>query len=336
MKSMSTSKKNEARPRIVAFGGGAGMFSLLSGLRLYTEDITAVVTVTDDGGSSGLLRKDLGIPPPGDVRNCLLALSDADPLLKEALNWRFPEGELLGHSLGNLLIAAATLIKGDFGVAVRELHRVLKVAGKVVPSSTRKVSLVAHHADGSSTAGEVRIVSSRRSIHTIELRPDPGRISAEAREAIASADLCVFGPGSLFTSVIPTLLVRGVVEAVRQCPAPRVYVANVMTQPGETDGFALSDHLAAIERHTHPGFVSAVVANTGAFPGPVLRRYREQGAAPVAVDREKCGGVPIHTGALAESGRLLHHNPRRLAAFLLDTFWRRTEHASSAEAGARS
>jgi len=323
-------------PRIVTFGGGSGMFSLLSGLRLHTPAITAVVTVTDDGGSSGLLRKDLGIPPPGDIRNCLLALSDADPLLKEALDWRFPEGELLGHSLGNLLIAAATLIKGDFGVAVRELHRILKVAGKVVPSSTRKVSLVAHHADGSRTTGEVRISSSRRSIHAIELRPDPGRISADIREAIAAADLCVFGPGSLFTSVIPNLLVRGAVEAIRACGAPRVYVANVMTQPGETDGFALSDHLAAIERHTGPGFITAVVANTGTIPDHALERYRLQGAAPVAIDREKCGGVPVHTGALAESGHFLRHNPERLAALLMDTFRRRAPCAPPTEAGARS
>ncbi len=321
-------------PRIVTFGGGSGMFSLLSGLRAYTSAITAVVTVTDDGGSSGLLRKDLGIPPPGDVRNCLLALSDADPLLKEALDWRFPEGELLGHSLGNLLIAATTLIKGDFGVAVKELHRILNVAGTVVPSSTRKVGLVAHHSDGSRTTGEVRISSSRRSIHAIELRPDPGPISPAVRDAIASADLCLFGPGSLFTSIIPNLLVRGVVEAIRACSAQRVYVANVMTQPGETDGFALSDHLAAIERHTGTGFITAVVANAGAIPDHALERYRAQGAEPVAIDREKCAGVPIHAGELAESGHFLRHNPERLATFLMDTFWRRTPCARPVDAGA--
>lgn len=297
------------------------MFSLLSGLRCHTVHIAAVVAVTDDGGSSGILRKDLRIPPPGDIRNCLLALSNADPLLKEALDWRFPEGELRGHSVGNLLIAATTLIKGDFGVAVKELHRVLNVVGTVIPSSTRKLGLVAHHADGSRTTGEVRISRSRMPIHTVELRPDPGPISADVRDAIADADLCIFGPGSLFTSVIPNLLVPGMLAALRARDAPRVYVANVMTQPGETDGYTLSDHVAAIERHAGANFITAVVANSGAIPDDVVARYRMQGAEVVVIDRHEFAGVSVYASDLAESGHYMRHNPERLAKFIVDTFW---------------
>ena len=298
------------------------MFALLSGLRGRVAHITAIVTVTDDGGSSGILRTDLDIPPPGDVRNCLLALSDADPLLIEALDWRFDAGELEGHSLGNLLIAAATFIKGDFAVAVRELHRVLKIQGAVIPSSPYKVGLVAHHEDGTRTAGEVRISRSGRPIRVIELRPEPPPISADIRAAIASADLFVFGPGSLFTSVIPNLLIPGMREAVAARTARRIYVANIMTQPGETDGYTLSDHVAAFQRHAGPGFLHAVIASKSPIAPDAATRYKLKDAEPVILDQDRLPDVDVVTADLADAGGLVRHHPARLAQHLIDTFWR--------------
>ena len=318
-------KDGEQAPRIVAFGGGTGMFSLLSGLRRHTPHLTCIVTVTDDGGSSGILRSDLDIPPPGDIRNCLLALSDADPLLKEALDWRFPAGELNGHSLGNLLIAATTLIRGDLGTAVRELHRILRVRGRVIPSTTRKVSLVAYHDDGTSTTGEVRISQSGLPIRRLELRPDPGPLSEETRRAITAADLFVFGPGSLFTSIIPNLLIPGMVAAVRERGAPCFYVGNIMTQPGETTGFRLSDHVGAVERHAGEGFLDVVVACSSAIPEPLLESYRREGAEPVPLDAENLTHVSVADGDLADCDRVARHNPERLAQLVLDTFLWKTK-----------
>ncbi len=197
----------------------------------------------------------------------------------------------------------------------------LTCTGTVIPSSTQKLGLVAHHADGSRTTGEVRISRSNLPIHTVEVRPDPEPISADVREAIAGADLCIFGPGSLFTSVIPNLLVPGMVSALRACAAPRVYVANVMTQPGETDGYTLSDHVEAIERHAGEGFITAVVANASTIPEHILARYRAQGSEPVVIDRHEFAGVPVYEGDLVESGRYMRHSPERLAKCIIETFW---------------
>ncbi len=315
---MNTFSAGDKAPRVVAFGGGTGMFSLLTGLRAFTPHITCVVTVTDDGGSSGILRSDLDIPPPGDIRSCLLALSDADPVLKQALSWRFPTGELNGHSLGNLLIAATTLITGDFGQAVREMHRILNVKGRVIPLTTRKVSLVAYHDDGTSTTGEVRISRSGLPIRKLELRPDPGPVPEETMAAVREADIFVFGPGSLFTSIIPNLLVPGLARAIREVGSPCIFVGNIMTQPGETTGFSLSDHVTAFERHAGPGFLNAVVANRSSLPTQVLESYRKEGATPVELDRERIGDIPVHEGDLAEGERVVRHNPERLAQLILD------------------
>jgi len=293
------------------------MHCLLSGLRKVTPHLTCVVTVTDDGGSSGLLRSDLDIPPPGDLRNCLLALSDAHPLLRRALEWRFPTGELNGHNLGNLLIAAATLIKGDLGDAIRELHEVLAVRGRVLPLTTRKVGLVAHHSDGTTTTGEVRISRAQRPIHRLELRPDPGPASPEILEAVASADFFVFGPGSLFTSIIPNLLVPGIVPAIRNTGKPVILVGNIMTQPAETAGFTLADHVAAFERHAGEGFLSAVVACSSHLPQSVLQAYSRDGAEPVVVDRERIGHIPVIVEDLAEADTVVRHHSDKLAATLL-------------------
>ena len=322
---MSISKEDRSHPYIVAFGGGTGMHCLLTGLKEVTPNLTCVVTVTDDGGSSGLLRSDLDIPPPGDLRNCLLALSEAPPLLRQALEWRFPTGELNGHNLGNLLIAAATLIKGDLGEAVKELHEVLSVKGRVLPSTTKKVSLVAYHADGTTTAGEVRISKSRRPIHKLELKPNPGPASPEIIEAIERADFFVFGPGSLFTSIIPNLLIPGVVEAIRRSAKPVILVGNIMTQPAETEGFSLADHICAFERHSGEGFLHAVVACESDLPESVLQAYRKEGAEPVRIDRERIKNVRLIVGDLAEVDRVVRHHPHKLAETILKAAsWVRT------------
>lgn len=319
---MNGSKEASGAPRVVVFGGGTGMHSLLSGLKAYAHDITAIVAVTDDGGSSGLLRSELDIPPPGDIRNCMLALSNADPLLKELLSWRFESGELESHNLGNLLIAAATLIKRDFAEAVKGLHEILAVRGRVIPSTPQKVGLVAHHGDGSSTTGEVRITRSGRPIHKLELRPEPVGASEEVLSAIGRADFFIFGPGSLFTSIIPNLLVPGIVAAMRQCSAPCLYIGNIMSQPGETDGYTLSDHLHAIERHAGEGLITEVLASTTAIPPDILSRYKSEGSEPVVVDRENIRGPALFTEDLADNQHFMRHNADRLAEQVMHVYKR--------------
>ena len=271
-------------PRVVTFGGGTGMAALLKGLKSFRENITAVVTVTDNGGSSGRLRNDFDIAAPGDIRNCLLALADIDPLIARSFQYRFEEAEFKDHCFGNLFITVLARLVGDFGVSIRELNRLFNVRGQVLPGSGTRVSLVAHHPDGSKSTGEVQITKSGKAIQQVEVRPSPVPLSDDIRTAIAQADLFLFGPGSLYTSVLPNLLIDGLVEAIEATGSPRVYIANLMTQPGETDGYSLSDHIRALVRHVGPGFPDAVVAHRGDVPDNVLRRYRESGAEPVVCD----------------------------------------------------
>ena len=268
--------------KTVAFGGGTGMASLLTGLKAYTENITAVVTVTDNGGSSGRLRNDFDIVPPGDIRNCLIALADVDPLIQEVFQYRFHEAEFKGHCFGNLFITVLTRVVGNFRGSIRELNRLLRVKGKVIPAAGNKVSLVAHHPDSTKSTGEVEISQSRQPIERIELRPSPVPMSAEIRQAVEEAELFLFGPGSLFTSVIPNLLLEGLVEAIQQNGSPRVYIGNLMTQPGETDGYCLSDHLRALRRHVGSDFPDCVLAHEGTLPEELIEKYKSSGAEPVA------------------------------------------------------
>jgi uncharacterized cofD-like protein len=260
------------------------MSALLNGLKEYTDRITAVVTVTDNGGSSGRLRNDFEMAPPGDIRNCLLALADIDPLVAQAFQYRFGEAEFKDHCFGNLFITVLTRLVGDFGASIRELNRLLNVRGRVIPATSTRVSLVARHPDGSKSTGEVEIARSGKAIEKVEIRPAPVVMSAEIRQAVEEADLFLFGPGSLYTSVIPNLLLEGIVEAINATGKERVYVANIMTQPGETDGYALSDHIRALRDHVGAEFPDAVVAHQGAIPEEMLCRYRATGAEPVRCD----------------------------------------------------
>ena len=257
-------------PRIVAIGGGTGLSALLRGLKEHTSNLTAVVTVADDGGSSGILRQELGIPPVGDIRNCIVALADAEPLMSELLQYRFPEpggvgGEadpgLAGHAVGNLLLAAMTAVEGgDFEEGVRRINRILAVRGRVVPVTATPLTLHARTRSGVVVDGQSQIMRTA-AIDRVWITPPDVTASDDAITAIAEADLIVLGPGSLYTSLLPSLLVPGIRDAVLAASAPRVYVCNVATQEGETTGFDLAGHLEALIVHTAPGIVDVVLAN---------------------------------------------------------------------------
>ncbi len=310
-------------PRIAAFGGGTGLSNLLRGLKAYTDRITAVVTVCDNGGSSGRLRREFDVPPPGDIRNSLAALADTEPMMEQLLQYRFEESELEGHSLGNLLLTALIRITGDFGSAVREANKILKVRGKVLPSTLDRVALVASHSDGTKSTGEVAVGRSGKPISRVELKPGPGRITEEVTEAIYGADMLVFGPGSLYTSVIPNLLIGGVVEAARAARAPRVYICNVMTQPGETAGYSASRHVDAVEEHTGEEFFDFVVVNTGEVPGELAERYMRNGQYPVKVDYENLRGrrFRLVEGDIISRHSFVRHDAAKEAGLLMDVLF---------------
>ena len=241
-------------PKIVAIGGGTGLSVLLDGLRRYTENLTAIVTVADDGGSSGRLRRDMDLLPPGDFRNCLVAMSDSDSLLAELFQYRFSEGNgLKGHSFGNLFIAAMSDITGNFDDALLESSRVLAVRGRVVPSTTVGLELSARFTDGSVVRGESNITKQAGEIERLMIEPKSAQAHPRAVEAIRQADIVVIGPGSLYTSVLPNLMIRGMSEAVTGSDAVVVYLCNVATEVGETAGYTVADHLAALQRHTPYG-----------------------------------------------------------------------------------
>lgn len=282
--------------RIVSIGGGTGLATLLRGLKRYARathggiEVTAVVTVTDDGGSSGRLRRDFDVLPPGDIRNCMVALSQDETLLAKLFNYRFSGGRgLKGHSFGNLFLTAMTHLTGDFPQAVKLSAEVLAVAGRIFPSTGVNVGLEATLEDGTVVSGESRIGRSKKRIVEVRLHPRRVRPLKETLQAIATADVITLGPGSLFTSVIPNLLVDGIPKAIATSPASKVYFANLMTQPGETLGFALSDHVRMIQKHggRHgKSLIDVCVVNSGQLGSGAIRRYRAQSAQPVAIDHE--------------------------------------------------
>lgn len=306
---------------VVVIGGGTGLSTMLRGIKRYTANIVAIVTVTDDGGSSGKLRQELGILPPGDIRNCLIALADAERPMTALLQHRFKDdaGNLSGHSVGNLLIAAMTQIKGDFEQAIQEISQVLAIRGRVLPSTLTHVALRAEMEDGSSVEGETAIVEHPARIRRMYLNPPDPLPPQEALEFIRQADLIVLGPGSLFTSVIPNLLVPKITDALRSADAIRVYVCNVMTQPGETDGFTASDHVRAIEAHAGGRVVDYVLVNT-ATPAPeLMERYRASGQELVLpdIDRIRQMGYKVITGNFISQSDYVRHDPVRLAEAIL-------------------
>lgn len=319
---MRTAARLARGPRIAAVGGGHGLAALLGGLKHHTSNITAVVTMADDGGSSGLLRRDMGMPPPGDIRNCLVALADDESLMSRLFQYRFPDaGGLQGHSFGNLFVAALAEVTGDFELAVSESTHVLKVRGRVLPSTLDDVVLHAQLEGGAQVSGQSRITKGDRVPLRVWLEPAHVDPLPEAIAALEQADLIVLGPGSLYTSVIPNLLVAGVRDALVRTRAWVVYVCNVMTQPGETDGYAAADHLDALYRHGTAGMVDAVLVNDAPVAGDLAAAYEATGSGPVAVDEDRLRalGVRVVRADLATAdGGVVRHDSARLAAKLLE------------------
>jgi uncharacterized cofD-like protein len=273
-------------PRVVALGGGTGLSTLLRGLKGYTRNITAIVTVTDEGGSSGRLRTEWGVLPPGDVRNCIIALAENDSALNRILNFRFDKGELAGHCLGNLVLLAVTELAGDFRLAVEEMNKLLAIRGRVLPVTTEAVTIAGIDSKGNRYRGELEVALHGRELKEVHLEPPDAKPLNEVVEAIRDAEAIVLGPGSLFTSILPNLLVPGVAEAIRQADVPRIYVANVMTQPGETDGFTVYDHVRWI-KDVLGQYPDIVLVNETEVPGEILGRYRETGSEPVLINERE-------------------------------------------------
>lgn len=311
----------EKGPRIVTVGGGTGLSSLLRGLKTYTNNLTAIVTVADDGGSSGRLRRDLKVLPPGDFRQCIVAMADAEPLMTELFQYRFgEEGDLKGHSFGNLFIVAMTRITGNFERALKESSRVLAVRGQIMPSTLEDVTLCAELDDESTVEGESKIPHGSSPIRRVYLRPEDPEAYPEAVEAIVHADMIVIGPGSLYTSIMPNLLVGGIREAIAASRALKVYVCNVATQPGETDGYALSDHVKALQSHVGPGMFDYVLANNR-----YLYYKPEWNQVAVTIDEGAAQtGVAVVPADVVEETFPTRHNSLQLAQALLDLYGRRS------------
>lgn len=303
---------------VVAVGGGTGLSTLLKGLKnIDSFEITAVVSVTDEGGSSGKLRKELNVPPPGDVRNNIVALAKDEDLLAKLMSYRFNEGSLKGHSLGNLIIAALTKIEGSFSEAIRILERVLAIKGRVLPVSEDHARLVAKFEDGEEVIGETNIV--RKGGKIVEVRLDrPIDALPEVLEAIERADIIVFGPGSLYTSIITNVLVNGVKDAIKRSKAKKIYVCNLMTQPGETAGYRVSDHVKELEKYLEQS-IDFVLVNTRKPSEEVLERYRKEGSDFVEIDAENIQNTILAEPFLAEivdpsdGQRKIRHDSAKLA-----------------------
>jgi uncharacterized cofD-like protein len=304
-------------PKIVAIGGGTGLPVLLRGLKLHTSNLTAIVTVGDDGGSSGRLRRELGVLPPGDVRNCIAALAEAEPLMTELFQYRFNEGSgLEGHSFGNLFIVAMSGITGNFEEAIRETSRVLAVRGQILPSALSSVTVHARTEENETISGESNITERGTRIREVFLQPSNVQANPEAIRAILEADLIVCGPGSLLTSVLPNLLVDGIRQALAITQAAKIYVCNVATQHGETDGFSVSDHFQTLVRHIGPGLFDCVLANDN-VKGPLPESWQ---STPVAVDSSTVDGARVVSADVVSEKNRYHHDSEKLAAAIMRTY----------------
>lgn len=310
----------EKGPRITAIGGGTGLSVLLSGLKEYTSNLSAVVTVADDGGSSGRIREQFDILPPGDIRNCLVALADAPSLMQDLFQFRFDSSsELSGHSFGNLFITVMTKLTGDFEKAVKESSKVLAIRGQVIPSTLDNVSLAAKYKDGSTIEGENSIPKKKRPIASVYLKPSDVQPTNEAIKAISEAQAIILGPGSLYTSVIPNLLIRGITDAIVQSPALKIYVCNVMTQDGETDGYSAYDHLKAIIEHSSPKIVDYCIVNSMTISKELLEKYRQDRSFPVYVDIQKIRqvGYRVIEDDIINAKDYVRHDPQKIARIII-------------------
>lgn len=313
-------------PKIVVIGGGTGLSTMLRGLKHYTSNITAVVTVADDGGGSGDLRKDLGILPPGDIRNCILALADTEPLMEELLQYRFPVGQLENQSFGNLFLAAMNGISSNFEEAVQKVSSVLAVTGKVLPVTLDDVILNAKLKNGVVIEGESKIAEgvfeNNSPIDRVFLEPGNAKALREAVQAIKDADAIVLGPGSLYTSIIPNLLIEDIAKAVQRTKAVKIYVSNIMTQPGETDKFSVADHIRAILKHGGDDIIDFVIVNIGRISKELEEKYLGERSELVTINEQAIESlnVKIIEGDFVKiRNGLVRHDPEKLAAILIET-----------------
>lgn len=304
-------------PAVTVIGGGHGLSVLLRGIKTSTNNVSAVVTVADDGGSSGRLREELGIIPSGDLRNCLVALADTEPLMEKLFQYRF-EGDtpLAGHSFGNLFIAAMNEVTGDMETALKESSKVLAVKGRVIPASKEHVRLDAVMTDGTVVEGESQIPEAHKKIRRVQLFPKKVQAVPAAIEAIESADAIILGPGSLYTSIMPNLLVDGVAHALKNSKAIKIYICNVLTQPGETDNYTAAQHAKAILDHTGKGAIDYVLVNSTPIPETM---WRGTGATPVKIDEEKVNalGMGLIKADLMSEAEVGRHDPNKLCAAVM-------------------
>ena len=319
---MMIKENNEVK--VVVIGGGTGLSTMLRGLKQYTSHITAIVTVGDDGGGSGKLREDLGMLPPGDIRNCILALADTEPLMEDLLQYRFTEGSLKGQCFGNLFLAAMAGISENFEDAVQKMSSVLAVKGKVLPVTLDDMKLIAELENGEIIEGESKIPSEvivrNTRIKKIAIKPIDAKPLEEAIKAINNADVIIMGPGSLYTSIIPNLLVKGIPEAICKSPAKKVYISNVMTQPGETDGFKVSNHLKVLMDYGVAGNIDYVIANNGIIPPDIKEKYARENAELVVLDYENISNLNVNVieaDLIKITKRYVKHNAEKLAELIM-------------------
>ena len=326
------SKKRRKGPAIAALGGGHGLSAILRGLKLFTDDLTAIVTVADDGGGSGVLREDLGMPPPGDIRNCMEALADTESLMRQLLAYRFPDGRLAGQAFGNLLLAALDGISPSFDQAVARMSEVLAITGRILPVTNANVQLEAAFENGSSVRGESKISDAKKEqncrIHHVRLLPEHTPALPAALDAIRRAEVILLGPGSLYTSVIPNLLVDGISEAILDSPALKIYVCNIMTQDGETEGMTAQDHVAALLEHGGPGLVDLCLCNSEPIGPELLERYSAEDAAPMEASRQEIellGAELVCRPLLDEDCGYARHSGLKVAQAVVDLYEQRAD-----------
>ena len=308
--------------KVVTIGGGTGLSVLLRGLKKYPLEITAVVTVADDGGSSGKIRSDMNIPSPGDIRNVIAALSDVEPYLEKMFQYRFDSGEVKGHPVGNLMIAAMTDIHGDFSTAVKVMSRILNVRGTVLPTTNDIATLNAVLSDGEIIRGESSITKAGGVIDHVYITPSRVKPNEDVLKAIEEADYIIMGPGSLYTSIIPNLVISNVSEKIRESKAKKIYVCNVMTQHGETDNYTVSDHIVAINKHVEENIFDLVIANSREFDDSILSKYHKEKQEPVKIDQEKIEELGIKLIKNNDVGivdnNTIRHNADKVSELIYD------------------
>ncbi len=319
-------------PSVVAIGGGSGLSTMLRGLKKHTRSLTAVVTVSDDGGGSGMLRDDLGMPPPGDIRSCMQALANVEPVMEQLLGFRFTEGMLTGQAFGNLLLAALNEISDSFDQAVARMQEVLAITGQVLPVTNADVALQASFENGASVLGESKISAFKKlqgcRIRRVRLIPENPPALPQTLEAIRAADLILLGPGSLYTSIIPNLLVDGVTREICASRALKIYICNIMTQEGETEGYTVGDHVGALLSHADDGLVNLCLVNSDPVPHKVMMRYLEEDAAPVVLDEKRVRGMGVQIvrrPLSSDTSEYARHCPAKLAAAVMELYQERAE-----------